>query len=61
MTSSLLSVPPARLEALLAGYRREVGRRRRQSLLVLAILAILAVIAVRALRLRSVSSGALAT
>jgi phosphonate transport system permease protein len=45
MTSSLLSVPPARLEALLAGYRREVGRRRRQSLLVLAILAILAVIA----------------
>ena len=45
MTSSLLSVPQARLEALLADYQREVGRRRRQSLLVLAILAILIVIA----------------
>ena len=41
MTSSLLSVPQARLEALLADYQREVGRRRRQSLLVLAILAFL--------------------
>jgi phosphonate transport system permease protein len=47
MTSSLLSVPQARLEALLAGYQREVGRRRRQSLLVLAILAILIVMAGR--------------
>jgi len=45
MTSSILSVPQARLEALLAGYQREVGRRRRQSLLVLAILAILMVMA----------------
>ncbi len=47
MTSSILSVAPARLEALLAGYQREVGRRRRQSLLVLAILAILMAIAGR--------------
>ena len=47
MTSSLLSVPQARLEALLADYQREVGRRRRQSLLVLAILAILIAIAAR--------------
>jgi phosphonate transport system permease protein len=47
MTSSILSVPQARLEVLLADYRREVGRRRRQSLLVLAILAILMVIAGR--------------
>ena len=47
MTSSILSVPQARLEALLAGYQREVARRRRQSLLVLAILAILIAIAGR--------------
>jgi phosphonate transport system permease protein len=47
MTSSILSVPQARLEVLLADYQREVGRRRRQSLLVLAILAILMVIAGR--------------
>jgi phosphonate transport system permease protein len=47
MTSSILSVAPARLEILLANYRREVERRRRQSLLVLAILAILIVIAGR--------------
>jgi phosphonate transport system permease protein len=47
MTSSILSVPQARLEALLADYQREVGRRRRQSLLVLAILAILMVMAGR--------------
>jgi phosphonate transport system permease protein len=47
MTSSILSVPQARLEVLLADYQREVGRRRRQSLLVLAILAILAAIAGR--------------
>jgi phosphonate transport system permease protein len=47
MTSSILSVPRARLEALLAGYQREVARRRRQSLLVLAILAILIAMAGR--------------
>ncbi|MDE2329438.1 MAG: phosphonate ABC transporter, permease protein PhnE [Bradyrhizobium sp.] len=47
MTSSMLSVPQARLQALLAGYQREVRRRRWQSLLVLAILAILAAIAGR--------------
>jgi phosphonate transport system permease protein len=47
MTSSTLSVPQARIEALLADYQREVGRRRRQSLLVLAILAILIAIAGR--------------
>jgi phosphonate transport system permease protein len=47
MASSLLSIPQARLEALLAGYQREVARRRRQSLLVLAIIAILIVIAAR--------------
>lgn len=47
MTSSILSVPQARLEALLADYQREVGRRRRQSLLVLAIIAILIAIAGR--------------
>ena len=47
MISSLLSVPPARLEALLADYQREVARRRRQSLLVLAIIAILVAIAGR--------------
>jgi phosphonate transport system permease protein len=47
MTSSILSVPPTRLEVLLADYQREVGRRRRQSLLVLAILAILIAIAGR--------------
>lgn len=45
MTSSMLSVPQARLEVLLANYQREVGRRRRQSLLVLVILAILIAIA----------------
>ncbi|MBU6456673.1 MAG: phosphonate ABC transporter, permease protein PhnE [Bradyrhizobium sp.] len=47
MTSSMLSVPQARLQALLAGYQREVRRRRWQSLLVLAILAILVAIAGR--------------
>src|ERR1700731_2660398 len=47
MTSSILSVSQARLEVLLADYQREVGRRRRQSLLVLAILALLVVIAGR--------------
>ncbi|MGA7808900.1 PhnE/PtxC family ABC transporter permease, partial [Bradyrhizobium sp.] len=41
MVSSILNVSQARLEILVADYRREVGRRRRQFLLVLAILAIL--------------------
>jgi phosphonate transport system permease protein len=45
MNSRVLSVPQARLDALLADYQRAVGRRRRQSLLVLAILAILIVMA----------------
>jgi phosphonate transport system permease protein len=45
MASSILTVPQARLEALLADYQREVGRRRRQSLLVLSILVILIAIA----------------
>ena len=47
MASSILTVPQARLEALLADYQREVGRRRRQSLLVLSILVILIAIAGR--------------
>ena len=47
MASSILSVPQARLEVLLADYQREVSRRRRQSLLVLAILVILIAIAGR--------------
>src|SRR5215475_12044431 len=45
MTSRILSVAPARLEALVSGYQREVTRRRRQSLLALAIVAALIVIA----------------
>lgn len=45
MTSPILSVAPARLQALVAGYEREVARRRRQSLLVLAVVAVLIVIA----------------
>ena len=45
MTSRIPSVAPARLEILVAGYQREVARRRRQSLLVLAIVAVLIVIA----------------
>lgn len=47
MTSSILSVPQARLEGLLADYQREVGRRRRQSLLVLGVLAVLIAVAGR--------------
>ncbi len=47
MASSILSVSQARLEVLVADYRREVGRRRRQSLLVLAVLAVLIVVAGR--------------
>jgi phosphonate transport system permease protein len=47
MTSSILSVSQARLEVLVADYQREVGRRRRQSLLVLAVLAVLIVVAGR--------------
>jgi phosphonate transport system permease protein len=45
MISRIPSVAPARLEVLVAGYQREVARRRRQSLLVLAIVAVLIVIA----------------
>jgi phosphonate transport system permease protein len=45
MTSRILSVAPARLEVLVAAYQREVARRRRQILLVLAIVAVLSVIA----------------
>jgi phosphonate transport system permease protein len=47
MASSILTVSQARLEVLVADYQREVSRRRRQSLLVLAILAVLVVIAGR--------------
>ena len=47
MTSRILSVPPARLESFLGDYQRAVGRRRRQSLLMLAILAILIALAAR--------------
>jgi len=47
MASSILSVSQARLEVLVADYQREVGRRRRQSLLVLAVLAVLVVVAGR--------------
>src|SRR5215472_10415279 len=45
MTSRILSVAQARLEVLVAGYQRELARRRRQFLLVLAILAVPIVIA----------------
>lgn len=45
MTSRILSVSPARLEVLVADYQREVARRRRQYLLVLAIVAVLILIA----------------
>ena len=47
MASSILSVSQARLEVLVADYQREVVRRRRQSLLVLAVLAVLIVVAGR--------------
>jgi phosphonate transport system permease protein len=47
MTSGILSLPQARLDILLAQYQREIARRRRRSLLVLATLAILIVIAGR--------------
>lgn len=47
MTSSILTVPPARLEVLTADYQREVARRRRQFLLVLAVLAVLIAMAGR--------------
>ena len=47
MTSSILTVPPARLEVLIADYQREVARRRRQFLLALAVLAVLIAIAGR--------------
>jgi phosphonate transport system permease protein len=47
MPSSLPIVSQARLEVLLGDYQREVVRRRRQSLLVLAVLAVLIVLAGR--------------
>jgi phosphonate transport system permease protein len=47
MPSSIPIVSQARLEVLVADYRREVARRRRQSLLVLAVLAVLIVLAGR--------------
>jgi len=47
MPSSLPIVSQARLEVLVGDYQREVTRRRRQSLLVLAILAVLIVLAGR--------------
>jgi phosphonate transport system permease protein len=45
MPSSLPIVSQARIEVLVGDYQREVVRRRRQSLLVLAILAVLIVLA----------------
>jgi phosphonate transport system permease protein len=45
MASSILSISQARLDVLVADYRRVVARRRRQSLLVLAVLAVLIVVA----------------
>jgi len=45
MTAGLLSLPPERVERLLAGYARTVARRRRQFYLVLAALALLAALA----------------
>jgi phosphonate transport system permease protein len=45
MPSSLPIVSQARLEVLVGDYQREVVRRRRQSLLVLAMLAVLIVLA----------------
>jgi phosphonate transport system permease protein len=47
MASSIVNVSQARLEVLVADYQREVVRRRRQSLLVLAVLAVLIVVAGR--------------
>src|SRR5580704_3048972 len=47
MASSTVNVSQARLEVLVADYQREIGRRRRQSLLVLAVLAVLIVVAGR--------------
>jgi phosphonate transport system permease protein len=47
MPSSLPTVSQARLEVLVGDYQREVVRRRRQSLVVLAILAVLIVLAGR--------------
>jgi phosphonate transport system permease protein len=47
MPSSIRALPQARLEVLVADYQREVGRRRRQSLLVLAVMAVLIFLAGR--------------
>ena len=45
MATGLLSLPPERVERLLAAYARAVARRRRQFYLVLATLAVLAALA----------------
>jgi phosphonate transport system permease protein len=47
MTAGIPTLPQDRLVLLLAGYGRQVARRRRQSLGVLAMLAVLAVVAGR--------------
>jgi phosphonate transport system permease protein len=47
MSSGLLSLPPERVDRLLAGYARAVARRRRHFYLVLAALAFLAAVAGR--------------
>ena len=47
MTAGIVVPPPHRIDQLLAGYQRDVARRRRQWLAVLATLLILAVIAGR--------------
>ena len=45
MAENILDIAPARLEALVADYQREVRRRRRQSLLIAAILVVLIAVA----------------
>jgi phosphonate transport system permease protein len=47
MSSGVPSLPEQQLNRLLAHYRRDVARRRRQTLAVLAVLLILAVVAAR--------------
>ena len=47
MSSSIPALPQARFEVLVADYQREVTRRRRQSLLVLAVMAVLIFLAGR--------------
>ena len=47
MASSIPALPQARLEVLVADYQRDLARRRRQSLLVLAVMAVLIFLAAR--------------